>query len=258
VHCIGAHHGGCPKCCHKYSKSFEEIIKACNKQREGVLALKDISENQKEKISSLREEKNNLLDKVDKMELDAKKESELILRMTRDTRDLKIELRDLRMILIEKDEVIFEKSEKSDNMDDLKTKLKDLEDELIQKDIEISKLELRVKETLNLEHLESELNLAAKGEDDLKVKITSLEEALKLSNAKETADKVKRKDLFKKMDVITEARQSELKSLTEKLKNQTPNPFSKCWYGIFCYSVNLITVMFSPRSTRALKSMKTN
>ena len=46
----------------------------------------------------MREEKNNLLDKVDKMELDAKRDSELILRMTRDTRDLKIELRDLRMI----------------------------------------------------------------------------------------------------------------------------------------------------------------
>ena len=87
--------------CHKYSKSFKEIIEAGNKHREKALALKDISENQKEKISILREEKNNLLDKVDKvdkMELDAKRDSELILRMTRDTRDLKIELRDLRMI----------------------------------------------------------------------------------------------------------------------------------------------------------------
>ena len=78
--------------CHKYSKSFKEIIEAGNKHREKALALKDISENQKEKISSLREEKNNLLDKVDKMELDAKRDSELILSMTRDTRDLKIDM----------------------------------------------------------------------------------------------------------------------------------------------------------------------
>ena len=122
----------------------------------------------------------------------------------------------------------------SDNIDNLKTKLKDLEDELIQKDIDISKLEVRVKETLNLEHLESDLNLAAKGEDELRAKISSLEEALKLSNAKETAAKVKRKDLFRKMDAITEARQSEVKSMTEKIKNLTPNPFRKCWYGISC------------------------
>ena len=78
--------------CHKYSKSFQEIIEAGNNHREKALALKDISENQKEKISILREEKNNLLDKVDKMELDAKRDSELILRMTRDTRDLKIDM----------------------------------------------------------------------------------------------------------------------------------------------------------------------
>ena len=64
----------CPKRCHLYSKSFEEIIEAGNKHRENVLALKDISEKQKVKLSSLREEKNVLLDKVDGLEHDKRKD----------------------------------------------------------------------------------------------------------------------------------------------------------------------------------------
>ena len=69
----------CPKCCHKYDKSFEEKIEAGNKRREKVNALRDISEIKKAKISSLREEKNFFLDKLDNLEIEAKQDKDLIL-----------------------------------------------------------------------------------------------------------------------------------------------------------------------------------
>ena len=115
----------CPKRCQLYSKSFEEIIEAGNKHREKVLALKDISENQKVKISSLREEKNVLLDKVDRLELDSKQDSELILRMTSETKSLKREVRDIRMILVENEEELSKKLEKENTMEELEMKCKD-------------------------------------------------------------------------------------------------------------------------------------
>ena len=129
----------CPKRCHLYSKSFEEIIEAGTKHREKVLALKDISENQKIKISSLREEKNELLDRVDKLELDQKQDSDMILRMTTETRRLKREVRDLKIILEEKEEIIIEKSVKENVMDLLEIKCKDLEDEINLKELLIKK-----------------------------------------------------------------------------------------------------------------------
>ena len=100
----------CPKRCHRYDKSFEEIIEAGNKHREKLVALRDISESQKSKISSLREEQNLLLDKVDKFELDAKQDSDLILRMTQETGAVTRELRDMRRILIKREELLSEKS----------------------------------------------------------------------------------------------------------------------------------------------------
>ena len=54
----------CPKRCHLYEKSFEDIITAGNKHREKVVSLTEIAREQKSKISSLREENNSLLDPV--------------------------------------------------------------------------------------------------------------------------------------------------------------------------------------------------
>ena len=87
----------CPKRCHLYEQSFEEIVAAGSKHREKVVSLTEIAKEQKSKISSLREEKNSLLDQLDKLELDAKSDADLILRMTSETRSLKIDARNLRM-----------------------------------------------------------------------------------------------------------------------------------------------------------------
>ena len=225
----------CPKRCHRYDKSFEEIIEAGNKHREKVFALRDISENQKVKISSLREEKNLLLDKVDKFELDAKQDSDLILRMTQETRSLKRELRDMRMILIEKEEMLSEKTQQVDKNEHSETKVKDLEDELILKNIEISNLENLLNEKQSVEkHWQSELNTVMKGEEDLESKVKSLEGDLKSMKEKESSDKTKREELYHEMDVLTEARQSEVEMLKGKIKSMKQQCLSQCWYGIKC------------------------
>ena len=131
----------CPKRCHLYEKSFEEIIAAGSKHREKVVSLTEIAKDQKSKISSLREEKNSLLDQLDKMELDAKHDSDMILRMTSETRNLKIEMRNLRMENIEKEEVIRDKECNIEEIEFYKVKSKDLEDELFLKEHKIQELE---------------------------------------------------------------------------------------------------------------------
>ena len=166
----------CPNRCDRYTKSIDEIFAAGKKHKDKLLALIEVSEKQKSKISSLREEKNSLLDKVDQMELDDKCRVELVIKMTNEQRALKIELRDVRMVLIEQEELIREKTENQDTNEFLKIKMKDLEDELQLKDIKISNLEVLVKEKTILEKtLESEINSAGKDEEDLEAKIKFLE-----------------------------------------------------------------------------------
>ena len=225
----------CPKRCHLYSKSFEEIIEAGNKHREKVLALKDISENQKIKISSLREERNQLLDTVDRLELDQKRDSDMILRMTSETRNLKREVRDQKNILLEKEEILIEKMEKENVMEVLELKSKDLEDELITKDIYISNLEELVKKKESNEtHLESELSSSDTNRENLVDKVRSLEATLKRIKEIEIYGKKKRVKLFEKMDTIVQERQGEVEKLKEKIKGMKQKPLPKCWHGKYC------------------------
>ena len=85
-----------------------------------------------------------VLDRVDKLELDQKQDSDMILRMTVETKRLKKEVRDLKIILEEKEEIIAEKSEKENVMDVLEMKCKDLEDDLIMKIKEGSSLKMDI------------------------------------------------------------------------------------------------------------------
>ena len=64
-------------------------MEAGNKHKEKALALKDIAVDQKSKISTLREEKYQLQEKVDELEYDEKNQTESILKMTKENRDLK-------------------------------------------------------------------------------------------------------------------------------------------------------------------------
>ena len=98
--------------CKRYRKSKEEVTEAGNKHEEKALALKGVAEEQKAKISSLREEKNSLLDKIDQLEFTEKHSSDLIIRMTRETRELKIQIRDIRKEEIVREEIIHEQAKK--------------------------------------------------------------------------------------------------------------------------------------------------
>ena len=225
----------CPNRCDRYTKSIDEIFAAGKKHKDKLLALIEVSEKQKSKISSLREEKNSLLDKVDQMELDDKCRVELVIKMTNEQRALKIELRDVRMVLIEQEELIREKTENQDTNEFLKIKMKDLEDELQLKDIKISNLEVLVKEKTILEKtLESEINSAGKDEEDLEAKIKFLEADIMKKKEKEISDKNVRDVLFKRMDILSESRKCNLEKLKEKITNMKQKRFPKCWYGIQC------------------------
>ena len=90
-----------------------------------------------EKVSNLREDKNSLLDNVDELEHEAKRQSDLIIRMTRESRELKIDLRDLSKELMEKEEIINEHSKYVLEVKTLQTHAQDLKDEVIEQNEEI-------------------------------------------------------------------------------------------------------------------------
>ena len=85
---MATHSYECPNGCHNYRQSLEEIVTAGNKHREMALSLKGIAEEQKKKISILREEKNSLLDRTDHLEVDAKRQTELSFKKTKENREL--------------------------------------------------------------------------------------------------------------------------------------------------------------------------
>jgi hypothetical protein len=83
-------------------------------------------------------------------------------------------------------------------------------------------------------HLQSELNSVVKVEEDLELKVKSLEKNLKSMTEKQSCDKIKREELYNKMDDLSEARQCEVKILREKIKNMKQKTLPQCWYGIEC------------------------
>ena len=202
---------------------------------EKVLALKEISENQKTKISSLREERNDLLDKVDKFELDQKQDSDLILRMTSETRSLKREVRDLRLVLEEKEELFSRKVEKENEIELLEMKCKDLVDEIITKDIKISNLEESIiGEKIAEKSLEFELNIGKNFGESNASKVEVLERELKRIKAKESNDKKERKVFYDQMDTLAKDRKDMLEKLKSKIKDVNRRTLPNCWHGKYC------------------------
>ena len=137
----------CPYGCQRYRQSIEEVTLAGNKHRGKALALKEIAEEQKRKIYNLWEDRNELLDKVTQLESREKSQRDLIIRMTRETRDLKITLRDLRIDVVEKDKIIDENMKETINLKVIKKKCNDFEDEIILKDQKIYDLENMLENT---------------------------------------------------------------------------------------------------------------
>ena len=162
----------CQNGCYQYRQSVEKVAEACNKHREKVIALKDIAEEQISKISILREEKYSLLDKVDQLEYDLKRSSDLIHGMTRETRDLKIEVKNLRMKTIEQEETLREEIVQNEEFKVLKMKTKDLEDELFLKDHKIFELEAVVEKSKEMfdKEVDVQENSVKKENENLKVK----------------------------------------------------------------------------------------
>ena len=205
----------CPHGCHRYRQSIEEIVEAGNKHKEQIVILRKLAEDQKKKISILREEKNSLLDSTDCLEVDAKRHTELSLKLSKENRELKIGIRDLRKELIEKDELLDEQIQKSVDAEVLKAKLKDLADELLKKKEE-NKILKEVNEkkqndfVTNNVSLENELlNSTSKIYEELKEKMKKLEHKLERVAEKELFEE--RIKLFKKMEIISELRKSNLK-----------------------------------------------
>ena len=203
----------CRKRCHLYEKSFEEIIAAGKKHREKVVSLTEIAKDRKSKMSCLCEDKYSLLDKLDKMELDAKSDTDLILRMTSETRSLKIDVRNLRMENIEKEEVIKEKNCNVEEIELYKVKSKDFEDEIFLKEHKIQELEEIIeksKQTVG-NNLEMELKSGDEEKEHLKVKVNILEDDIRKNKEAEKADKENRIQLFQVLDTLSEKKKRKLK-----------------------------------------------
>ena len=238
----------CPNGCFKYRQSLEQVVEAGNKHKGKVISLKYLAEEQKVKISTLREDRDSLLDDVSKLESTEKDQRDIITRMTRETRELKIQLRDLRKEVIERDEVINEERRKILEVTEYKTKSKDLEDEILIKDQEIAELkeivDTHVVKELPLQtSLEEELNLSAENtrkplEDQCKEiskeRIKYLERELKECKDKEASEKINRNVFFQRMDSLSEDRKLQIEKLKEKVKKLENKPFPACWYGIEC------------------------
>ena len=226
----------CPNNCHRYSKTIDEIFDAGNKHREKLICLKEITENQKLKISSIREEKIGLLDQVDRLELDAHRDSDMILRMTRETRSLKIEIRDLKKHVIEIEEISKEHKDSKEIIENLTKRSNDLEEELLIKSVKILELsELTEKKEFET-FLDEELQEADnKPKINLEIKIKMLQQEVKYLKEKDLDDKESRNEQYQKMQIISESNEKIISSLSSQLKNIQEMKSPKCWFGPKCY-----------------------
>ena len=225
----------CSNNCHRYRQSLEEIVDAGNKHKEKALAIKEIAVDQKNKISILREEKYELQYRVDQLEQENKNQTELILKMTTETRELKRDVWKLRKDAIEKDEIIQEQTVENNKVEYFKQKINDLDDEILLKDIKISNLEdvLMKRERDSEITLDSELKSGSK-EEVLENRIELLENELKSKKEKEISDKCRRDELLKRMEDISKSRQNDFDTLKRKLEDFKPKTLPKCWFGINC------------------------
>lgn len=225
----------CSNNCHRYRQSIEDIVDAGNKHKEKALALKEIAVDQKNKISILREEKYHLQHRVDQLEYENKDQTELIMKMTKETRDLKKDVCNLRKDVIEKDEIIQEQTVEKDKAQHFKENMTDLKDEILLKDIKISNLEevLLKRDRETEKTLESELKIDSK-EEQLEAKIELLKKELNSKKEREISDKYKREELLKRMDDISQTSKHDLDRLKVKLKDFKQKSLPKCWFGIKC------------------------
>ena len=65
----------CKNGCEKYNRSMDDVVKYATKNKNDLLAIKEIAEEQKVKISCLRKHRNELQDKIE--EIDAEHESKI-------------------------------------------------------------------------------------------------------------------------------------------------------------------------------------
>jgi hypothetical protein len=213
-----------------------QTAEACKKHRDEVITLKDIAEDQKAKIFSLREEKHSLLNKVYELEVTEKQSSDMILRMTTETRELKRELKHLTMKSIGQEEVIREEMHDREAFKSLEVKIRDLQDELFLKDHKLSALEDKIEnhEKIVIKSQESDRESLNNQNEDMKVKVETLESKINEMNAKEESDRKKRSLLFQRIDAEMEVKRIDLKNLNGKIKRLNQKNYPECWFGIKC------------------------
>ena len=83
--------------------------------------------------------------------------------------------------------------------------------------------------------LENELlNSTSKNDEELKDKIKKLEHKLERFAEKELFEKKERIKLFKKMEIVSESRKSNLENFKQSVMKLKENNNATCWYGIKC------------------------
>jgi len=143
-----------------------------------------------------------------------------------------IELRNLRIESVEREEVIKEKVENNYENGNLKLTIKDLEDEVLIKDHEISELNANLKKSKEMfeNNLEQEINSVGKESKFLKSRVNILEAEL-LQTREST---LKRSLLFRHMDNLTDGRRTDIDNLKHKIQMLKERKFPACWRGTKC------------------------
>jgi hypothetical protein len=155
------------------------------------------------------------LDQIDQLEHEKKSDNDLILRMMRENRELKRELKVHRMKAIEQEELIREHKLESEVHHSFTVKLKDLEDEIFLKDHTISELETNIQKSKVTAHenIEFEMKSVERQNEQLKDEVITLEAEMKTIKEEELSDKIKRNNLLQAMDINIESRKFFLEKL---------------------------------------------
>jgi len=130
----------CPKGCHNYKQSLEEIVDAGNRHKAKLITAYAIAEDLKKKVSSLRAEKNHLLENIDQLEIDGEHKEQELSKVKRENTILKYEIKEVKKENEENMEIVKIKNVSTHEIESFKEKIFDLEEELFFKNQKLSEM----------------------------------------------------------------------------------------------------------------------
>ena len=114
----------CSNGCHKYSKSFDEVVQALSKHRDAAVTLKEINLVLKKKMSWYRDQLGQMQSQIDKLEQDNDSEHELVIKLLNEKKILvdkvnasKEEVEEMRILKEELEEEIEELTQNQQTSD---------------------------------------------------------------------------------------------------------------------------------------------